>query len=143
MIVLVLYYLIKSNFIIMKFLQIFYFQDTLLAFTYKEIISTRSFSDQKSTAYVDFRCGNLVSQRSIRLETPRVWDSFSRCFFIIISRYSGCLIARNPRAVIIKGTVQETSTIFFSVNFDDKVISNRKWGFLKFSFFLQILKSFF
>lgn len=55
------------------------FQETLLSFTYNEIISTRLLiSGERGRQFLDLKCGNLMVQKITRIETQLV----STCLLI-------------------------------------------------------------
>jgi len=66
-------------------------RDTLLGYSYNEIISTRHLRTDSGRMFVDLKCGNLMVQRVTRLETPRGKEISN-----LIGQYIRC-IARNEK----------------------------------------------
>ncbi|XP_065659386.1 unconventional myosin-XV isoform X6 [Hydra vulgaris] len=69
-----------------------YTRDTLLSFSYSEIISTRHLRTDSGRLFVDLKTGNLMVQRVTRLETPRGKEISN-----MIARYVRCISLDNNK----------------------------------------------
>ena len=97
------------------------FKDTLLSFSFQEILSTRSNTNgvENDKRYVDIRCGDLQTQKVVRIETPKVSKNFS--FFFIRFNF---FLSKNIVKSYVSKFVFLSLYVFFFGAFPDSILRN-------------------
>ena len=68
-------YNVRCNFIFtgLYLLTWFIWQETILQYSFSEVLSTRQYRNESNQHYLDMKLGNLMVQKIVRIETDQVW----------------------------------------------------------------------
>lgn len=57
---------------VLLWIQILFFQETILHYSFSEVLSTRRYRSDNGDNYLDMKLGNLMVQKIVRIETNQV-----------------------------------------------------------------------